>query len=66
MRRTAGEPERIPAQTIANVRLLRSLLPDWSARIDNSSPTPEETLTGIAHRIASGHAEITALLPDAV
>jgi hypothetical protein len=58
--RPTHDPERIPEQIVANVRLLHSLPPDWSARINNSSLTPEEALTEIANRVAAGHGEITA------
>jgi hypothetical protein len=64
LRRTADDPDRSPAHLMNDLHLLRAKRSPWSARVDNSTLTPLETLQKIADLVQSGEGEIHGLLAD--
>ena len=56
--RRAGTPDRDPAQLTADVELLARKPHPGSAHLDNSTMTPEQTLTELARLVATGAGQL--------
>src|SRR5215471_17434030 len=56
--RCAGTPDRDPAQLTADVELLARKPHPGSAHLDNSTMTPEQTLTELARLVATGAGQL--------